>query len=278
MTKICPLCGSTNEDDAQTCVKCGYIFNQKLNLPSYDQQLYTDNSEVNPLIYKVGYLRRAFFILIIGTILLILPITNFIGIIMFYIGLFFLAKGFDKISKTSLRYKSYYRRTRIWLIALLIFSVFMYVLEQFGLNYNSIVSVVMNSKGTYNSDIWMNLGTVIMMVAINTIVYALAYLKLIKSLRLLSEELQVKRLHKAGNYLLFSLIPYIISVVLFPILLLLILRPGSPLSPDLGASKFTLFLEWVALPAFIIVIAYIVQILGYSYAYRGIDEFVYLSS
>ncbi len=278
MTKICPLCGSPNEDDAQTCVKCGYIFNQKLNPPSYDQQLYIVNSEVNPLIYKVGYLRKAFFILLIGTILLILPFINFIGTIIFLVGIFFLIKGFDKISETNLRYKRHYRNTRIWLIVLLIFSVFMYVVEQFGLNYNSIVSVVMNSKGTYNSDIWMNLDTVIMMVAINTIVYVLAYLKLIKSLKLLSEELQVKRLHKAGNYLLFSLIPYIISVVLFPILLLLILRPGSPLSPDLGASKFTLFLEWVALPAFIIVIAYIVQILGYRYAYRGIDEFVDLSS
>jgi len=162
MTRSCPVCGAPNEDSANSCIRCGYNFDQH----NSDQSAEKFHQNVPPfanvppdynfnLITSLDSLRRAFFWLFIGLILIILPVLGasiaFVGFfwpsieLMFlvipltlpvlgefivFVGFILLISGFGKISKTSLSNVDYYRSTRNWLLASL-FGLLIIVVDIF---------------------------------------------------------------------------------------------------------------------------------------------------
>ena len=107
------------------------------------------------------------------------------------------------------------------------------------------------------------------------IIYLVAYIKLIKSLKFLSEDLQVKKLYSAGNYLLYSLIIYIISIIYLTILLFISYSAiANSLSSGLTTGSLLVKLGELTITFAPIIISLILQLIGYHFAYKGIDEFV----
>ncbi|MGC8565476.1 MAG: zinc-ribbon domain-containing protein [Thermoplasmata archaeon] len=281
MTKFCPVCGTPNEDSAHFCVRCGYNFDQQSNLGQTAQPFQQNIPSVNippsdNLLYNLDSLRSAFFWLFIGSILSIIPIINFIGAIIVFIGFILLIIGFGKISKTSLRNAGYYRSTRNWLLVSIIFGLLVIAVDIVAviLLYSTVAITTTPLPSSYGSNLLILLGAVGIMGIIYIIIYLVAYIKVIKSLKFLSEDLQVRKLHSAGNYLLYSLVVNIISIVLLPILLFLSISAIAPtLSSGLTTQSLTVLLGALAVPIVIIIIAYILQLIGYHSAYTGIDEF-----
>jgi len=284
MTKFCPVCGTPNEDSAHFCIRCGYNFDQQSN---FDQTAKPFQQNVPPsmnippgdnLLYNLDSLRSAFFWLFIGSILSIIPLINFIGAIIVFIGFILLIIGFGKISKTSLRNAGYYRSTRNWLLASIIYGLLIIVVDIVVLilyyTAASVVTTTSSLPASNGSSLLILLWAVGIMGIIYIIIYLVAYIKLIKSLKFLSEDLQVRKLHSAGNYLLYSLIMNIISIILLPILLFVSISAIAPsLSSGLTTQSLTVILGALAIPIVLIIISFILQLIGYHSAYTGIDEF-----
>ena len=284
MTKFCPVCGTPNEDSAHFCVRCGYNFEQQSN-PGQTAQPFQQNippsmniPSGDNLFYNLDSLRSAFFWLFIGAILSIIPIINFIGAIIAFIGFILLIIGFGKISKTSLRNAGYYKSTRNWLLAILIFDIIDIIMTTiFIASIYTITGVgVTSSSGpaSYPSNLSLLSGIFIFIEIISLIIYIVAYIKLINSLKFLSEDLQVRKLYSAGNYLLYSLILVFVSVILLIIILYISISAiASSLSSGLTTQSLMVLLGSLAIPIVLIIIAFIFQLIGYHSAYTGIDEF-----
>jgi len=213
------------------------------------------------------------------TLFLFTPIINLIIIILIFIGFISLIRGFGKISKTSIWNADYYRSTRDWLLALFVLLIIM-GLFIIGILILIIIILSTTSAGTSTSPLLVfNRSNLILWTfgiigIISIIIYLVAYIKLIKSLKFLSKDLQVRKLHSAGNYLFYSLIINIISIILLLILIFIsISEIVHLLSSSLTIQSLTAILSIFALPIFLIIISFIFQLIGYHSAYTGINEF-----
>jgi hypothetical protein len=295
MTKSCPVCGASNEDSANFCIRCGYNFDQHNSGQSAENFHQNDSPFANVppdynfnLVPSLESLRRAFSWLFLGLILFIIPLIILpvldaliafgglfwqsfelmfllipptllvLGGFIAFVGVIFLISGFGKISKTSLSNADYYRSTRNWLLASL-FGLFIIVMDLFF-----IVPILLAFKV---SDLLWPVG----MMGIALILYLVSYIKLIKSLKFLSKDLQVKKLHNASNYLYYSLIMNIILIILLPILLFVSISAiVHSLSSDLISQLGELNILLYVVP---IIILFVLQAIGCYFAYTGIDEF-----
>jgi len=290
MTKFCPNCGTLNEDSAHFCVKCGDNFDQ-LNKDSHPNQEMQQNG--NPVqnapmgsefLNNMQSLRSAFFWLFLGTILSIIPIISIAGGIIVFIGFILLIIGFGKISRSSLRNAEQYRKTRNWLLISLITGIiFIMYLIVFYLSLFVITTYTTTPIGATSTGTSLISSAGVALIAILTILailyiiaYLMAYLSVVKSLRLLSEDLQVKKLYSAGSYLFYSLILVIISIIITPVLLIVSLSAVSAaIAAGLTVQVFYAILGALAVPIIIDIIAFILQLVSYHSAYTGIDEFMY---
>jgi len=285
MTKFCPKCGMPNEDNAHYCVRCGYNFdNLDVNLPSKNQNLgeeinreQTNSIPRESLFSKINYLRSGFFWLFIGTILMIIPLANFIAPIFLFVGYIILIIGFNKISKSSLKNVGQYKSTSKFLLTFVIFEILLSIL--LIIFFITVLNVILSSNietFTQMPAIFSGSFTVLIYILsiISFILYIISFLKIIESLKLLSKELLVQRLRKAGNYLFYSLILFVISII---ILILLIFITGMVTSIEISTGNSPLYilslLLFLIIPSVLIIISYILQIIGYYFAYAGIDEF-----
>jgi len=310
MTKSCPVCGAPNEDSANFCGRCGYNFDQQnsgqsageshQNLPPFPNVPPDLNFN---LLGSLSSLRKAFKTLFIGLILLIIPsiiltvpvpgsLIAFVdffwpsigllllatiallyafGGIMVFVGFIRLIYGFHKISKTSLSNADYYRSTRNWLLASLFgLLVDVSILAPISAIYTTVM--ISSLRAIKISDLLNYLWAVGIMV-IALILYLVSYIKLIKSLEFLSKDLQVKELHTASNYLHYSLIMYIILIILLPILLFVSISAiVHSLSSNLISQSLPVELE-ILVGAVPIIILFVLQAIGYYFAYAGIRQF-----
>lgn len=289
MTKFCPNCGTPNEDSAHFCVKCGYNFDQLSNEMHANQGMQTNANPVqnvqmgSELLNNLQSLRSAFFWLFLGTILAIIPIISIVGGIIVFIGSILLIIGFGKISRSSLKNAGQYKKTRNWLIISLITGIiFIVYLPSFFLSVSVETTYTTPTTGTTYmgtssiSSVGVVLIAILAILAILYIIaYLMAYLSVVKSLRLLSEDLQVKKLYSAGSYLFYSLILVIISIIITPILLLLFYPAVSAaIFAGLAFLASYAILSAFAVPIIIDIIALILQLFSYHSAYIGIDEFM----
>jgi len=309
MTRSCPVCGAPNEDSANFCSRCGYNFDQQ----DSGQSAGESHQNVPPLpnvppdydfnlIDSIDSLRTPFLTLFIGLILqiisliiltvsvlgsliafvsffwpsidlLLIPLIFLypLGGIFVFIGFIRLIYGFHKISKTSLSNADYYRSTRNWLLA----SLFGFLVDVFILAPILAIetTVMISSLRAIKIPDLLNYLWAVGIVVIALILYLVSYIKLIKSLKFLSIELQVEKLNAASKYLHYSLIMYIILIIILPILLFVSISAiVHSLSSDLISQSLPVELEILAdiVP---IIILYILQAIGYYFAYAGIRQF-----
>jgi len=308
MTRSCPVCGAPNEDSANFCGRCGYNFDQQNSGQSAGEshQNVPPFPNVPPdlnfnLITSLDSLRKAFLTLFIGLIILIISLIivtdsgsliTFVGFfwpsdellllvtftillvfggIMVFAGFIWLIYGFSNISETSLSNADYYRSTRNWLLASL-FGFLVYIFILAPISAKEITGIILSLRAIKVSDLLNNLWAVGIM-SIVIILYLVSYIKLIKSLKFLSKDLQVKKLHTASKYLHYSLIMYIILFILLPILLFVSISTiVHSLSSDLISQSLLVELE-ILVGVVPIIILFVLQAIGYYFAYAGIRQF-----
>jgi len=313
MTRSCPVCGAPNEDSANFCGRCGYNFDQQnsgqsagvsnQNVPPFPNFPNVPPDYNFNLFTSLGPLRKAFLTLFIGLILLIIPsiiltvavpgsliafigffwpsielllLTTFmllyaLGGILVFVGVIRLIYGFHKVSKTSLSNADYYRSTRNWLLA----SLFGFLVDVSILAPISAIetTVMISSLRAIKISDLLNYLWAVGIVVIALILYLVSYIKLIKSLKFLSKDLQVKKLHTASNYLHYSLIMYIILIILLPILLFVSISAiVHSLSSNLISQSLPVELE-ILVGVVPIIILFVLQAIGYYFAYAGIRQF-----
>ena len=313
MTKSCPVCGASNEDSANSCIRCGYNFEQHNSGQSAEKfhQNGPPFANVPPdynfnLITSLDSLRRAFSWLFIGLILLIISLVlgaSMVFVVFFwpsielmfleisltllvlvtlpvlgefivFVGFILLISGFGKISKTSLSNADYYRSTRNWLLASL-FGLLIIVVDIFVIApiLAPRATAIISSLLAFKVSGLLTLLWAVGIMGIALILYLVSYIKLIKSLEFLSKDLQVKKLHSASNYLHYSLITCIILIILLPILLFVSISAiVHSLSSDLISQSLLVELE-ILLDVVPINILFVLQAIGYYFAYTGIGEF-----
>jgi len=304
MTKSCPVCGALNEDSANFCGRCGYNFYQQnsgqsageshQNVPPFPNVPLDLNFN---LLDSLSSLRKAFSALLIGLILLIIPsiiltvpvpvpgsliafvdffwpstelllLTTFallyvFGGIMVFVGFIWLIYGFHEISETSLSNADYYRSTRNWLLASLFGFIVVFILAPISIMANTVM--ILSLRAIKISDL-LNYLLAVGIMGIPLILYLVSYIKLIKSLKFLSKDLQVKKLLTASNFLHYTLI-------LLPILLFVSISAiVHSLSSNLISQSLPVELE--ILVGFVpIIILFVLQAIGYYFAYAGIRQF-----
>jgi len=223
------------------------------------------------------WLSSGLILLIIPLITVTITVTPGLGELIVFVGFIRLISGFGKISKTSLGNADYYRSTRNWLLASL-FGLLITVVDAFILIiHNTAASGIttISSLLTFKGSSLLILLWAVGIMGIILIIYLVAYIKLIKSLKFLSEDLQVKKLYSAGNYLLYSLIIYIISIIYLTILLFISYSAiANSLSSGLTTGSLLVKLGELTITFAPIIISLILQLIGYHFAYKGIDEFV----
>jgi len=309
MARSCPVCGAPNEDTANFCGRCGYNFDQQnsgqsagkfhQNVPPFPNVPPDINFN---LITSLDSLRKAFLTLFIGLIILIISLIIIIvtdsgsliafvgffwpsdellllgtfmillvfGGIMVFAGFIRLIYGFSKISKTSLSNADYYRSTRNWLLASLFGFIVVFILAPISAMETTVM--ISSLRAIKISDLLNYLWAVGIM-GIALILYLVSYIKLIKSLKFLSIELQVKKLHTASKYLHYSLIMYIILIIILPILLFMSISAiVHSLSSDLISQSLPVELE-ILVDVVPIIILFVLQAIGYYFAYAGIRQF-----
>jgi len=314
MTKSCPVCGAPNEDSANSCIRCGYNFEQHNSGQSAEKfhQNGPPFANVPPdynfnLITSLDSLRRAFSWLFKGLILLIISLVlgaSMVFVVFFwpsielmflvisltlpvlgefivFVGFILLISGFGKISKTSLSNADYYRSTRNWLLASL-FGLLIIVVDIFVIAPISAprATAIISSLLAFKVSGLLTLLWAVGIMGMALILYLVSYIKLIKSLEFLSKDLQVKKLHSASNYLHYYLIMYIILIILLPILLYVSISAivhslssiVHSLSSDLISQSLLVNLE-ILLDVVPIIILFVLQAIGYYFAYTGIGEF-----
>ncbi|MDP8012183.1 MAG: DUF996 domain-containing protein [Thermoplasmata archaeon] len=284
MTKFCPRCGMPNEDNARFCVRCGYNFyeqpvgGENLNQQQTMNMLPGQPMGGNALLADLDTLRSAFFWLFLGTILLIIPLVDIVAFIFVLVGFILLIIGYGKISKSSLRNTAIYRSVRNWLIIYFVYELISVVFSVVIIILTFTISTTYYSTTpttSTTSSIWPGfLGILIILLAvISLIIYLISYLKLISSLKALSEDLGVQRLRNAGNYLFYALI---LGIVAFVVTVIVIAINGVIASITTSASSpgiiYSLLFALV-IPLVIGLVSYILQIIAYYNAYKGIDEF-----
>jgi len=269
-----------------------------MNFKPFQQNVppFMNISPADNFLQGLDSLRKGFHRLFIVSILLIILLIDFIGVIIvinlnaqvffalflpiiilmiiliFFMGFISLIGGFGKISKTSISNADYYRGTKDWLLAsfflLIIMGIFVLIIS---------ISITQALKPTSSLPVFngsnLILWTAGIVGIIYIVIYLVPYIKLIKSLKFLSEDLQVRKLHSAGNYLFYSLIMNIISIIL-PILLYESISKVVPLlSSSLTTKSLTAIFSILAVSIVLIIIFSIFQLIGYHSAYTGIDEF-----
>jgi len=311
MTRSCPVCGAPNEDSANFCGRCGYNFDQQNSGQSAGKfhQNVPPNANVPPdynfnLITSLDSLRHAFSTLFIGSILLIIffifltvtiwgsLVASFglfwasiqllllatvmflgaFGVIMIFAGFIRLILGFNKISKTLLSNADYYRSTRNWLLASLFGFIVVFILAPISIMETTVM--ISSLRAIKVSDLLNYLWAVGIM-SIALILYLVSYIKLIKSLKFLSKDLQVKELHSASNYLLYYLIINIIFIILLPILQFVSSSAiVHSLSSDLANQSLMFKLgELEILGVVPLIILLVLNAIGYYLAHAGIRQF-----
>jgi len=309
MTKSCPVCGALNEDSANFCGRCGYNFDQQnsgqsageshQNVPPFPNVPLDLNFN---LLDSLSSLRKAFLALIILLILLInflifltVPILGSLagsfglfwasnqllflttvmffgafGVIMAFVGFIVLILGFSKISKTSLGNADYYRNTRNWLLASLFGFIVVFILAPISIMANTVM--ILSLRAIKISDL-LNYLLAVGIMGIPLILYLVSYIKLIKSLKFLSKDLQVKKLRIASNFLHYTLIMYIILIILLPILLFVSISAiVHSLSSHLMSQSLLGELGILVVVA-LIIISFVLKAIGYYFAYAGIRQF-----
>jgi len=309
MARSCPVCGASNEDTSNFCGRCGYNFDQQNSDQSAGKfhQNVPPNANVPPdynfnLITSLDSLRTSFSTLFIGSILLIIffifltvtiwgsLVASFglfwasiqllllatvmflgaFGVIMVFAGFIRLILGFSKISKTSLSNADYYRSTRNWLLASLFGFIMVFILAPISIMETTVM--ISSLRAIEVSDLLNYLWAVGIM-SIALILYLVSYIKLIKSLKFLSKDLQVKELHSASNYLLYSLIINIIFIILLPILQFVSSSAiVHSLSSDLANQSLPVELG-ILVGVVPIIILFVLQAIGYYLAHAGISQF-----
>ena len=293
MSKICPNCGKENPDDAIFCQYCGTpLESTKESSPSQqpNQTQSKQNPTPEPSIYQpnpdmtlysyLQKLRSAFFWIFLGTILVIIPIIDFIGAIIILIGYILLISAFGLVSKTNLPHVKEYKSTRNWLLILLILSILVVVstvalITSTYLLVSTSISSSPNPQsnpsilGLSITEMGIIISIVILLIAF-LVIYLIAYLKLVSSLKYLSSDLSVQRLYNAGNYLFYALIISIISYILMPIFIYI------NISIFLASAPFSIFtlLGILSIPIVVAIVSYILELIAFYDAYTGIDEFL----
>ena len=314
MSKICAKCGVENADDATTCKACGEPFPAApVTEPSPPPVQEAPPSKSTELYPRLKSLRRAFFFMFLGTILAIIPVVDIAGGIVLLVGVIMLILGFGKIAKTNLAHAKEYKSTRNWLLFMPIVSIggtivliaFVYTIRFPALismsttnstNYSHIISFVV-SVATIATEI---LAGVAILAVLILAFYMIAYLKVVNALKYLSLDLSVSRLNKAGNYLLYSLIIYLITTIMIPVFLIVdfliaitsiakLATMISFTSPSVMQSTLSAFLKTLTSSSFILklampyivtivifvivlIVALVLKVSSYRNAYKGIDS------
>ncbi|MEM3252738.1 MAG: hypothetical protein QXM94_03565, partial [Thermoplasmata archaeon] len=242
------------------------VSGQPMYQPSPDMMLYSN----------LKSLRSAFFWMFLGIILSIIPIVDFVGVIILFIGFILLILGFGKVANTSLAHAAEYRSTKNWLLMSLIVGIVAGIVIAIIMIASLITSTVSVSGSTITSTHTLfTIGWLIVAVAILSIayfvIYIITYLKLVSSLKSLSADLSVQSLNKAGNYLFYALIISIIGYILIPVFFYLDVFISSKTA---SSTSIYSILSILALPLIVMIVAYILEILSFYNAYTGIDEFL----
>ncbi|WP_393971382.1 hypothetical protein OXIME_001658 [Oxyplasma meridianum] len=264
----------------------------------------TFNDDLYVIRESLKKLRTAFFVLFLGSILTIIPLIDIVGSLLLFIGVILLIMGFGRLADSKMVNARHYGSTRNWLIFNIIASLAVIVVSYYFL-YVRVFSLIVSSlivSGKPPSIPLSVLNESFLIagasVAVITVIYVIAYLKIVASLKFLSAELSVPKLRGASTYLRVSIILFALTaVILFPSLYfglhyLATLSSGNSSITYAGNSAFLpIGIILSAIPAAIavpvieiitalvveIITALVIEIVAYHGAYSGLDEFFELA-
>jgi len=212
----CPYCGQNLLDPIPpSCPNLGKIL-PKPNDPPYVDQLQADYQTRKGL----GDLRNAFMLYLVGSAITLIPVIGAIGGIISLVALILLIIGWRALGRSSLKERENYRSTGSWLvygiiIAIVIGIVGTVVVVGLVVSYFIAHPLPATSPPAVPSlakfpELAQFLFAFILEIGLIILVWYLAWIKMLNSIKKLSSELSQPRLRTAANLIILQILTSIV--------------------------------------------------------------------